>query len=485
MTRRWSHTNQIVKEFINSQFDTVETLHISGKSLITLVADRKTGEQFVLKTLKGKKDVYRKLKELNHPLLPKIVYAAIGDDETVIVEEYIKGVSVGATSLSEKQALKVTLQLCDILAFLHKQGIIHRDIKPSNIILSDDETTHLIDFDAARFEKNGAESDTIQLGTRGYAAPEQYGFAQTSPRSDIYALGVTMDKLFGEHAKDGKYSKIIAKCTDINPAKRYKNVTEVATALTAGKKRPRTFVSVFIVFLCGIILYFSLRPGPSQDAASSNAGSGIVPTGNTAESAGIFPTEQPSPDGTIGSVFDNIYATDYLFLADNMNFIFLDGKSITIDGKTAEMSVDVDGDGVKEIFRISRDHPNGMLVLGISDKDAENFYYDDWISEITSAFDDFGDIQDGYYAQISCVDLDNDGRKEVLVSIGDKAAEQITAVYAYTGTPNAPFEYKGYMRSGDYTVLTSDMELVAPIGTAGLANVYEYRNNTLKQILEG
>ena len=112
-----------------------------------------------------------------------------------MMEEYVDGPSLGAADLPERRFLQITRELCTVLAFLHGKGIIHRDIKPSNILLARDGHIRLIDFDAARMPRDNLEQDTKLLGTRGYASPEQYGFAQTDERSDIYSLGVTLGQL--------------------------------------------------------------------------------------------------------------------------------------------------------------------------------------------------------------------------------------------------------------------------------------------------
>lgn len=95
--------------------------------------------------------------------------------------------------LSEENAAFVIRSLCDILHKLHGNlpPIIHRDIKPSNIIFSSDGVVKLIDFNAARELRAEQNEDTRLMGTRRFAAPEQYGFGQSDPRTDIYALGIT------------------------------------------------------------------------------------------------------------------------------------------------------------------------------------------------------------------------------------------------------------------------------------------------------
>ena len=95
-------------------------------------------------------------------------------------------------------------QLCDVLAYLHsrKPPIIYRDMKPDNVQLKPDGTITLLDFGTAReYKYRGAEgSDTSCLGTRGYAAPEQYGgMGETDARTDIYCLGATLYHLLTGH----------------------------------------------------------------------------------------------------------------------------------------------------------------------------------------------------------------------------------------------------------------------------------------------
>lgn len=81
-----------------------------------------------------------------------------------------------------------------------------------------------------------SEKDTRTVGTIGYAAPEQYGEAQSDARTDIYGLGIMMNvMLTGKHPVNemaaGKMGNIIEKCIMVNPNKRYKNVMEVKEKL--------------------------------------------------------------------------------------------------------------------------------------------------------------------------------------------------------------------------------------------------------------
>ena len=90
--------------------------------------------------------------------------------------------------------IRLCAKLAEILIYLHSRTppVIHRDIKPENVIITEEKEPVLIDFDIARTFKTAEETDTVFFGTKGYAPPEQYGFAQTDCRSDIYAFGVLL-----------------------------------------------------------------------------------------------------------------------------------------------------------------------------------------------------------------------------------------------------------------------------------------------------
>lgn len=246
------------------QYEVIRTIKKGPKSTVELV--RKEGELFyVRKILAGRHEVYSVLQSCPHPFLPCIYEVSLTEDTTTIIEEYIEGRALGSAELSEKQLYGIIKELCTVLEFLHKRNIIYRDIKPSNIMLAQDGHIRLIDFDAARMPKEEVEQDTRLLGTRGYAPPEQYGFAQTDARTDIYALGVTVKQLLGERFHKPQYKRILQKCMNLNPDKRYQTVRQVRIAFSFGRYRKAWGLAaalLLIVMCCGMGMGY--RQGPLQ-----------------------------------------------------------------------------------------------------------------------------------------------------------------------------------------------------------------------------
>ena len=144
------------------------------------------------------------LSGLTHPNLPRIYdhfterehwYLVMDFIQGETLEQYLKRTRGGCLPLVE--VLDIGIQLCTVLGYLHTREppIIFRDLKPANVMRTSDGHLYLIDFGIARHFKPGQPRDTIPLGSPGYAAPEQYGRAQTTPRADIYSLGALLHQL--------------------------------------------------------------------------------------------------------------------------------------------------------------------------------------------------------------------------------------------------------------------------------------------------
>ena len=194
------------------------------------------------------------LKKLNHDHLPSIIDVIDMDDSFLIVMDYIEGKSLqavikGGGAQPQDLVIKWGIQLCDVLGYLHSRqpAIIYRDMKPANVMLKPNGDVTLIDFGTAReFKDRAMVEDTTCLGTRGYAAPEQFGGrGQTDARTDIYCLGATLYHLITGHSPaDPPYEikplsywnpafsgsgleYIIAKCCQQDPAHRYQSCAEL------------------------------------------------------------------------------------------------------------------------------------------------------------------------------------------------------------------------------------------------------------------
>ena len=225
---------------IAEQFSFVKALRKDENKSVIVMRHRQLGTYVVVRELKGECEIYKKLAGVSHPNLPKVYGVYEHDDKCCAVEEYIDGITVAdviATGLYTQQGtVKVAKEICGALDTLHSLGIIHRDIKPENVMVDSTGTVKLIDFDAARIYKTYQSLDTVFVGTAGFAAPEQYGINQTDPRSDIFALGILLNiMLTGEHPSkrmcDGKLKKIVEKCINIDPNKRYSSAAELAEKL--------------------------------------------------------------------------------------------------------------------------------------------------------------------------------------------------------------------------------------------------------------
>ena len=144
------------------------------------------------------------LAALTHPGLPSIYDYFCENERWYLVMSFIEGETLETylnrsrgNRIPAEKALHIGTQLAAVLSHLHtrKPPIIFRDLKPSNIMRTYDGQIYLIDFGIARHFKPGKIKDTMALGSPGYAAPEQYGRAQTTPQADVYSLGVTMHQM--------------------------------------------------------------------------------------------------------------------------------------------------------------------------------------------------------------------------------------------------------------------------------------------------
>ncbi len=314
-------------------------------------------------TVLAQRGVWSALGGSTCPRLPRVEATYELPDCVAVVLDYIPGLTLEQAvaergRLQQNEAVSLAQQICEAVQELHRLGILHRDLTPANIIVADD-GAHIIDLGIARplTDTANRNRDTTALGTYGFASPEQYGFAPTDVRSDIFSLGRILGfMLTGVYPDDTRYTPllsddlhvtprlraIVERATAFEPSARYQNVTQFARALTSpsdpvdsyvpayavqrpavnGKPRPRTVIAVAVacVAVVAIVAAAVLIPrwianadsdGDATSGTSQNAGSQPDPsTGNDGDAAdpGTDPaTRNPAGDGAAhgGSGYGN------------------------------------------------------------------------------------------------------------------------------------------------------------------------------------
>lgn len=249
---------------VDGKYRILSQIGKGGMSIVWLAVDERLNRLLTIKEICKTDANYDKiakenlfaevniLMKLEHPGLPMIFDIIDTDDTLIIVMTYVEGKPL-STVLEESGAQPEVLvidwakQLCNILNYLHSNEtpIIYRDMKPSNIMLQPNGHLVLIDFGSACYQYD----NSLSLGTKGYAAPEQYdGNAQLDARTDIYALGITLHHLVtGKNPTEPPYElepirhynpalsarleQIIKKCTEKDVNQRFQSILDLKYAL--------------------------------------------------------------------------------------------------------------------------------------------------------------------------------------------------------------------------------------------------------------
>ena len=239
----------------------VEQVLARGEDGITELVTIDGAGPFVRKKMRqelARRNVWSALTECKSPRLPRVEATYELPEHFVVVYDFVPGRTLARDietdgPLTPKSAVSLGIELCEAAEELHRHGIVHRDISPNNIVVAAD-GAHLLDLGIARMRVEGASKDTTSLGTWGFASPEQYGFAQTDARSDVYSIGRVLGfaltgvrpddeayeqalKAILEHAP-AKLGHAITRACSFEPSARFQSAAEMAGAL-AGSPQPK------------------------------------------------------------------------------------------------------------------------------------------------------------------------------------------------------------------------------------------------------
>ena len=229
-----------LEQVLQEQYSFVKCLKRSEAAELTVLEHNQLHKKILKRSFTGNPEVYQKLLTLHHHNMPEILEVVHTGERVTVLEEYIDGVTLfdllHENLCTEKAAKALVSSLCDVLTLLHTHHIVHRDIKPQNTMIDKAQTVKLIDFDSARLYKPFYPQDTEYLGTPGYAAPEQYGDTQTDGRTDIFSLGILMNEMLTgkkptEQLYSGKLGRVIEKCIQVSPEKRFQDAAQLKRSL--------------------------------------------------------------------------------------------------------------------------------------------------------------------------------------------------------------------------------------------------------------
>ena len=258
---------EIRKTEEESRYVKTDNIGIGANGTVYRAFDKKLNRYVAIKRVERDEEWAWKeaevLKRLKHLSIP-VIYDVLKEDEYVsIVMEYMEGDNLLSVleqigSFEEKRAVEIGIQIAECLKYLHNlpEKIIYRDLKPANLIIDAEDRIKLIDFDSA-FVGTAMENSTMQSGTFGYSAPEQFMTQGTvDERSDIYGFGTTLyHMLTGKNPSKPPYriykireinpfiseglEQIVEKCMEQDREKRYTNMEEVLEELKSYDKKSR------------------------------------------------------------------------------------------------------------------------------------------------------------------------------------------------------------------------------------------------------
>lgn len=371
------------KEILHEKFKKIKTFRDESDGKIELIKHIESHTKLIKRTYhEDKREIFELLSRADASHLARIE-AVFFDADTVVLEEYVEGERLSEylshSRVSSRQAAGFIRELLQAVFVVHKLGIIHRDIKPENILVDNSGHIHLIDFGIARIYRPGKTSDTQLLGTVGYAAPEQFGYAQSDFRSDIYSVGATCRDFNRVCKKNRLLQKIEKKCMKMDPEERYPDATAVLAEF-----RKQKFISLggifFVFFLLAVL------------------GIGIYSLGQK--------KEMEERRGDLLSVPDE----NCLFGGqdDALYLMLTEGSE-----KSAELSLEEGGEPIAVQAKLTAEG----LCLSLTDSAGGKSEF-----ELSNQYEIPADYADtSLYAEVLFFDADSDGRDEIWAAVSDRS----------------------------------------------------------------
>lgn len=256
-----TYTEQVAQKlpvFLQDGYSVLSCYYAQEEKSCYLLQKKETKEKYIVKCRKEREDrdsLQKEYEELGrlaerYPNLYRRATLHKEDGYVYLLRAYMEGKNLEEyvaedPYLKPERQLEILEEICQAVARLHAMDpvILHRDMKPQNLILDAGGHVHLIDFETAREYDGTKKKDTVFFGTEGSAAPEQYGYAQTDVRTDVFGIGKIAEYLYEEYQvgydplTEKRLQRIIKKATAFDPADRYQNVQALLLAFRSARRQ--------------------------------------------------------------------------------------------------------------------------------------------------------------------------------------------------------------------------------------------------------
>lgn len=336
---------------LSKDYRILSCLKHTEEKRVYVLEEKDSKKQYILKCRLKKEEKllqqeYETLTSIEEEFAPKAVSFFVEEDTAYLLREYIAGETleqkVAKAGVYElKEAINTMISVCHIVQRMHKHEpiLVHRDIKPENILVTKEGKYIFIDMDTVREYKEESSYDTVFMGSWGVAAPEQFGFGQTDPRTDIYSLGVLFLFLL-----TGKYKmeradwqdipksirETIQKCMEFDAKNRYPSVDALCLELNSlkrfSKRRKEVLIQGSAIFagFVTIVLVIILCVGTGSKRKSEDTTDGAIEE-RSEDTAGEAENEDSTEDKMEAEITDTTEPTEEIAEV-------LDGFNYDVDG---------------------------------------------------------------------------------------------------------------------------------------------------------